>query len=82
MNGTVKYQVVNDQCEWHHGLCAYSQADASRCPLCHVRWALIDRSGRHSCLESNGLFAPSMRKRVPVILAEARTRYEASVSAV
>lgn len=74
MNGTVPYAPVNDQCQYHYGMCAYSEKDVSRCPLCHVRWLVIDQSGYHSCEESNRLFAPSMRPLVAGIVREARER--------
>lgn len=38
-----------DRCRHHNGLCAYRDADVSRCATCHCSWSLILRSDRHSC---------------------------------
>lgn len=78
--GTVKYQTVNTECQYHYGMCAYSDKDASRCPLCHVRWTFIDATGYHSCEETNRLFAPAMRPLVAGIVREARERAVSGVS--
>jgi hypothetical protein len=73
---------LNTSCSHHYGMCCYSESDVTRCPLCHVRWALIDSSGWHSCTAASRLFAPDMRPRVGGILAKARLAYEKSLSAV
>lgn len=73
---------LNTDCDYHYGMCAYSSKDVERCPLCHVRWTLIDSSGWHSCTAATRLFSPDMRPRVGGILLQARLAYERSVSVV
>ncbi len=68
-------------CPTHNADCAFHGDEAGRCPFCHCAWWVIVSSGWHSC-EKSHLTPPTVRRRIPEIVAMRKAKESADNSLV